>query len=198
MSITVFEHKSAKVIIPSTPYRIRCNCAATVGQFVIGAAEDGNLKGREAEMVILKTIALHGDLGQTKDANWLQVWFIPLSGQLPKNLLMVTHIKTQSADNLGRLETEFVLEGQDLTHSIFKAEFVKRSGSYGDYWAIRWTHREPQTEEEVSLLEAAEILCDHLPLFDTETARNMELVSNEVKLSLPEPSNPKLPASRRK
>ncbi|MGF1482578.1 MAG: hypothetical protein ACFB4I_24400 [Cyanophyceae cyanobacterium] len=186
MSITVFEHKQAKVIIPTTPYRVRCNCAAMVGQFTIGAAEDGVLKGREAELVIVKTIALQGDLGQTKDASWLQVWFIPVSGQLPQNLLMVTHLKTQSADNLGRLETEFVIEGQDLNQSVFKAEFVKRAGAYGDYWAVRWTHRAPQSEVEQDLLEAAALLRDNLPLFDAETTRNMKLVSNEVKLSLPE------------
>ena len=199
MSITVFEHGTAKVIIPATPYRVRCNCAAMVGQFTIGSAEDGALKGREAELVIVKTIALHGDLGQTKNASWLQVWFIPVSGQLPKNLLMVTHIKSQSADNLGRLETEFTIEGQDLNQSIFKAEFVKKTGTYGEYWAIRWLHRLPQTDEERDLLEAAAILRDNLPLFDAETTRNMQLVSNEVKLSLPETANSKaLKSSKQK
>jgi hypothetical protein len=191
MSITVFEHGTAKVVIPATPYRVRCNCAAMVGQFTVGAAEDGELKGREAELAIVKTITLHGDLGQTKNANWLQVWFIPISGQLPKKLLMVTHIKTQSADNLGRLETEFTIEGQDLNQSIFKAEFIKKSGTYGEYWAIRWLHRLPQTDEERDLLQAAAILRDSLPLFDAETTRNMQLVSNEIKLSLPETANNK-------
>lgn len=198
MRLQLAEFCQAVSIIPSTPYRVRCNCAAMVGQFVIGAPEDGNFKGREAEMVIVKTIALRGDLGQTKDANWLQLWFIPISGQLPKNLLMVTHIKTQSADNLGRLETEFVLEGQDLTQSIFKAEFVKRSGTYGDYWAMKWSHRPALGDEEINLLEAAGLLRDHLDLFYAETARNMQPITNEVKLLLPEPTSNKALTGRKK
>ena len=139
-----FEKSEDKINWGGFPYAIRNNC------------KHGDWRKNEKdkitdslEIAIIHFQNFHGSLGQTKQENWLQVWFIPAPNEenLPKNQVCVTYLKSESLANL----SQAIIEAEDDT-CIFKAYFDSRKGDYGDYYVVLFEPR-PRDENELAQVE---------------------------------------------
>lgn len=125
------------------PYSVRNDCQ--IGQWKVG---EDNLLGNELEISIIAMKNYYGNLGKTKFAQWLQIWFIgsPNEQKLPSNTVCVTYTKTRSLSQLGQKAIE-IMENEDPGLGIFKTSFEKHAGDYGNYYSVKWEWRQRTPEE---------------------------------------------------
>ncbi len=146
------------------PYAIRNNCQ--IGQWMIG---DDFPVAKELEIAIIKVAKMYGDLGKTKNANWLQLWFIasPKEKKIPDNLVCVTYIKTRSINQLGMEVMKNMSCDVDPGVGLFKTYFIKHDGEKGKYYSLgfKWRAREASEKAQLKLIE--EFLSKNLILNDS-------------------------------
>jgi hypothetical protein len=131
------------------PYSVRNNCQ--LGQWTVGSDD---ILGNALDIAIFSMSSYFGNLGKTKGANWLQIWFVgmPNEEKLPKNTVCVTYLKGESLTNLGQKAITVMGKGVDPGHGVWTTKFEKRTGAYGNYYVLNFDWRE-RTKEEMKQLE---------------------------------------------
>jgi hypothetical protein len=143
------------IIVPELPLNVRNNCQS--GKWTIGDDEYGS----KIEMTILKFSKFFGSLGQTSNTIWGQIWFVAESGEIPKNVVMVTYIKGRSLRDFSRSIASVQSRGIEPAEGIFAPEFIKHSGQRPDetgtikpinYYSLKWNWVE---RDDWSMVEKA-------------------------------------------
>jgi hypothetical protein len=185
LSVAIFGKKPMNAIfLPDRPYAVRFNCQA--GQLAL--SEDEFLS-KEAEISIIACKKWYGSLGKTKDAEWLQLFFIPAPSCqfLPRNTVCVSYIKTRSLSQFHQLITKLLAEdtNTDPAEGIFKVSFLSHTNAEGQpYKSVKFDWRERKTEEEIAQLEQiAQFLAGKPTLQDLEGTKNMIPFSEYAKLA---------------
>ena len=124
------------ILVPEIAMAVRNNCQT--GQWVIGDTDYGS----KCSMTIVKYSKFFGDLGKTSNALWAQIWFVAESGDLPKGVVMVTYLKTQSLKDFNRLIISVQSREIEPATGIFVPTFKKCSGDKGAYYALTWEWEE--------------------------------------------------------
>lgn len=125
------------------PYALRNDCS--VGQWKVG--NDGFI-GNEIDIMVLDVRPYFGDLGQTKNEQWFQVWFTPAMSEkkLPVNTVCVTYLKTQG----GSLFYSDFIELQSIVDPIkvvWTGKFKQDKNEYGTYYYVYFEHRVVEESE---------------------------------------------------
>jgi len=162
VDLNVFGRKGEnEILIPEMPLAARNNCQS--GKWMIGDEEYGS----KCSMTIIKFSKFFGNLGQTQDALWGQIWFIAESGELPQGVVMVTYIKSRSLSDFNRLVASVQARGVEPATGIFVPEFVRHSGQKPDetgvlkpinYYSLKWSWVE--RTDWTMLEQAAAVLAD--------------------------------------
>jgi hypothetical protein len=151
MSLTVFGTKPKdSIFLPQTPFSVRLNCQA--GQVAI--AEDEYL-GNSMEISIIAVNQLFGSLGKTKDAEWMQIFYIPAPTCkiLPANTVCVSYIKTRSLSQFTQTITRLMEYGEPA-EGIFIISFQSHQNGKGDpYKSVKFDWRARKSAEEKKQLE---------------------------------------------
>jgi hypothetical protein len=146
-TFSVFGAKAAnELLVPEIPIAVRNNCQS--GQWAIGDTDYGT----KCSMTVLKFGKFFGDLGKSSNELWGQIWFVAESGDLPKGVVMVTYIKTQSLRDFNRLVTEIQCRGIEPATGLFVPTFKKFTNDKGNYYALVWSWEE---RKDYSILEQA-------------------------------------------
>lgn len=165
------------ILVPEMPIVARNNCQS--GKWIIGDEEYGS----KCSMTILKFSKFFGNLGQTQNTLWGQIWFVAESGDLPNGVVMVTYIKSRSLNDFNRLVTSIQAQGIEPATGIFVPEFSKHSGQKPDeqgmlkpinYYSLKWSWMERKDWSVVE--QAAAVLADNSNLarmIDLEGTRQM-------------------------
>ena len=182
-SFSVFGSKPKdSILVPEIPICIRNNCQS--GQWCSGDTDYGS----KTSMTILKFSKFFGNLGQTKNTLWGQLWCVAESGELPRGVVFVTYIKSRSLSDFNRLITEVQARGVEPATGIFVPEFVKHSGQKPDengivksvnYYSLKWSWVE-RTDWAI-VEQAAAVLSDPSNLsrmIDLEGTRDMVCLDN--------------------
>lgn len=162
---------SDAIFLPSQPYQVRFNCKA--GQLAV--SEDDFL-GKEAEISIIKVARYFGDLGRTKSAEWLQLFYVPAPGCdiLPANTVCVSYVKTRSLSQFQQVITRLLSDGQNPAHGIFKIGFKHHVTGERDYYSVAWDWRERGEGDEGDQLQQIAGFMESQPvLADTRIASTM-------------------------
>lgn len=134
------------LLVPEIPMAVRNNCQA--GQWTIGDTDYGS----KCSMTILKFSKLFGDLGKTERELWGQIWFVAESGDLPKGVVMVTYVKTQSLKDFNRLVIAVQSRGVEPATGLFVPTFKKNTGDKGVYYSLSWDWEE---RKDFSIIDQA-------------------------------------------
>jgi len=182
-TLSVFGAKpEGAIVVPELPIAARNNCQS--GKWVIGDEEYGS----KLAMTILKFSKFFGNLGQTKNTLWGQIWFVAEAGEMPHNVVMVTYIKGRSLSDFNRLVASIQARGVEPAEGVFIPEFVKHSGQKPDengvlkpinYYSLKWDWAERTNWEMVE--QAAWVLEDPQNLsrlIDLEGTRKMICLDN--------------------
>ncbi|MGE5657290.1 MAG: hypothetical protein ACM37W_11840 [Actinomycetota bacterium] len=182
-TISVFGAKPKEaLLVPEIPIAVRNNCQA--GQWAIGDTDYGS----KCSMTILKFSKFFGNLGQTHNTLWGQLWFVAESGELPQGVVMVTYIKGRGLNDFNRLVASVQARGVEPATGIFVPEFTKHSGQKPDdngvvkpinYYSLKWSWNE---RSDWSIIDqAAAVLSDASNLsrmIDLEGTRQMVCLDN--------------------
>lgn len=182
-TISVFGSKEKQaILVPEMPISVRNNCQS--GKWMIGDEEYGS----KSSMTIIKFSKFFGNLGQTQNTLWGQIWFVAESGELPQGVLLVTYIKSRSLSDFNRLVASVQSKGVEPAMGIFVPEFVRHSSQKPDengvlkpinYYSLKWSWVE---RSDWSVLEqAAAILADAANLsrmIDLEGTQQMICLDN--------------------
>jgi hypothetical protein len=177
-SFTVFGAKPKDaLLVPEMPIAVRNNCQS--GQWTIGDTDYGS----KCSMTILKFSKFFGNLGQTEQTLWGQIWFVAESGELPKGVVMATYLKSRGLSDFNRLVTSVQARGVEPATGIFVPNFIKHSGQKPDesgivkpinYYSLKWDWVE-RTDWAV-IDQASAVLADssnQSRMMDLEGTRNM-------------------------
>lgn len=137
------------IFFPQVPFNLRNDCK--VGQWKVG---DEDFRGKQIEISIIKVCQMFGSLGQTKDAHWMQVWFVPAPSakNLPSNTVCLTYLKKRSIQQFSEKITELMENGEPAL-GIFVGSFEKHNGDYGTYYSVKWDWRNRKNATEKKQLE---------------------------------------------
>ena len=126
-AFSVFGAKQKEeILVPEMPIAVRNNCQS--GKWAIGDEEYGS----KCSMTIIKFSKFFGNLGQTQNTLWGQIWFVAESGELPQGVVMVTYIKSRTLSDFNRLVASVQARGVEPATGIFVPEFVRHSGQKPD------------------------------------------------------------------
>lgn len=163
-SISVFGAKPADaLLVPDMAINVRNDCQQ--GRWKIGDTTQGD----KCSMTILKFAKYFGDIGETKKAQWGQIWFVAESGDLPKGIVMVTYIKSRGLENFSTLVASIQAQGIEPATGIFTPEFVAHSGQKPDmngvvkpinYYSLKWSWKAREPHQYDLLQQAANVLTD--------------------------------------
>ncbi|MDJ0557069.1 MAG: hypothetical protein QNJ68_22020 [Microcoleaceae cyanobacterium MO_207.B10] len=181
--IYVFGSKPKEaLLVPEIPIAVRNNCQS--GQWAIGDTDYGS----KCTMTILKFSKFFGNLGQTTNRLWGQLWFVSESGELPQGVVMVTYIKSRSLSDFNRLVASVQARGIEPATGIFIPEYIKHSGQKPDengvvkpinYYSLKWRWQE-RTDWSI-IDQAAAMLSDEANLsrmIDLESTKKMVCLDN--------------------
>lgn len=173
-AFSVFGAKPANsLLVPEIPMSVRNNCQ--VGAWMIGDTSYGS----KCSMTILKFSKFFGDLGKTSQSLWAQLWFVAESGELPKGVVMVTYIKTQSLRDFNRLVIEIQSKGIEPATGLFIPTFSKYANDKGNYYALTWEWQERTDfaiiDQAVAVLNDPQMRSN---LYDLEGTRDMICLDN--------------------
>lgn len=173
-TFSVFGSKAPDaLLVPEIPIAVRNNCQS--GQWAIGDTDYGS----KCSMTILKFSKFFGDLGKSNQELWGQIWFVAESGDLPKGVVMLTYIKTQSLRDFNRLVTEIQSRGIEPATGIFVPSFKKFTNDKGNYYALVWNWEE---RKDFSIIEqAATVIADPINqgrMIDFEGTKKMQCLDN--------------------
>ncbi|MEG4149436.1 hypothetical protein [Microcoleus sp. Pol12B5] len=182
-AFSVFGAKAAnELLVPEIPIAVRNNCQS--GQWAIGDTDYGS----KCSMTILKFSKFFGDLGQTSNTLWGQLWFIAESGELPQGTVMVTYIKNRSLNDFNRLVASVQSRGVEPATGLFIPEFAKHSGQKPDdsglvkpinYYSLKWSWQE--RKDWAIIEQAAAILSDascQSKMVDWDGTKAMQCLDN--------------------
>lgn len=181
MSLRVFGSKPKDSIFnPKNALGVRLNCQ--VGQ--VALSEDEYL-GNSMEISILGVNEYFGSLGKTRDAEWLQIFYIPAPSCkfLPENTVCVSYIKTRSLTQFSQIITR-LMENGEPAEGIFIISFDSHSNESGQsYKSVKFGWKERKTAEEKKQLEKIIGFMQTSPILaDSNGTREMHPVSNEPAL----------------
>lgn len=172
--IEVFGSKPINSIyLPDVPYGVRNDCQ--LGRWKVG---DGDIKGTEIEVSIIKVSRYFGSLGKAKDKFWRQIWFIPAPSckTLPSNTVCVTYLKTRSINQFAAKIAE-LMEFGNPAEGIFIGGFEKHSNDLGNYYSVNWKWRERESLDEKQQLEVLSAFMNTQPLLlDSDATQDMVCV----------------------
>ena len=135
-----------QIFIPDTPFAIRNNCQ--IGQFTLGGSQQ---LGNKLSLRAIKFSRFFGDLGQTQNECWGQLWFVAepgKSGDIPEGILAVTYIKTKSLSEFNNLIIQTQARKINPATGVFTCGFVKESRTIvgadgqvmqGTYYSLGWS-----------------------------------------------------------
>ena len=165
--ITVFGTRPKdSLFLPQTPFGVRNDCQ--VGVWKVG---DDDHRGKTIEISVIKVSQYFGDLGKTKNAHWMQIWFVPAPScqNLPSNTVCITYLKGRSISQFSQKVTELMLSGEPGL-GIFLGSFEKHSHEKGLYYSVKWDWRERKNEAEKKQLEQIDSFLNSQPqLVDLST-----------------------------
>ena len=180
-SFTVFGAKPKDaLLVPEMPIAVRNNCQS--GQWTIGDTDYGS----KCSMTILKFSKFFGNLGQTEQTLWGQIWFVAESGELPKGVVMATYLKSRGLSDFNLLVTSVQARGVEPATGIFVPNFIKHSGQKPDesgvvkpinYYSLKWDWVE-RTDWAV-IDQASAVLADssnQSRMMDLEGTRMMQCI----------------------
>jgi hypothetical protein len=138
------------IFLPSQPLSVRLDCKD--GQLTLG--EDSPL-GKTAEISVLKVTRWFGDMGMTKGAEWLQIFYVgaPQCDTLPKDTVCVSFLKTRSLGQFQRVITTLLAAGTNPAKGIFGVSFADHVSGQNRYKSVKFEYRE-RTEGEMEQLQA--------------------------------------------
>lgn len=99
------------IYLGDQPYAIRNDCS--LGQWKVG---DGDIKGKEIEISIIKVSRYFGTLGKAANTLWLQVWFVPVEAFMQTSPALVDLANTQNLialDGLSSTDVQILLESRN-------------------------------------------------------------------------------------
>jgi hypothetical protein len=171
-ALTVFGTKPQDAIfLPPQPFAVRLNCQT--GQ--VALTEDEFL-GTSLEISIIKVARYFGDLGKTKQTEWLQIFFVPAPTCkiLPANTVCVSYIKTRSLSQFAQTITR-LMENGEPAEGIFVLSFLSHTNDRGQpYKSVKFDWRERKTTVEKKQLELIAAFMQTKPtLADTNGTREM-------------------------
>lgn len=182
-TISVFGTKPENaIVVPELPISAKNNCQT--GKWTIGDEEYGS----KLAMTILKFNKFFGNLGQTRNTLWGQIWFVAEAGELPHDVVMVTYVKNRSLSDFNRLVASVQARGVEPAEGVFVPEFIKHSGQKPDengtikptnYYSLKWGWIERSNWEMME--QAAAVLSDPQNLsrmIDLEGTREMVCLDN--------------------
>lgn len=109
------------------------------------------------DISIIKIGKYFGDLGKTKSAIWLQLFFVAGVGVdpkiLPQNTVCVSYIKRKSINNLNNLVAGIMAQKIEPATGIFTISFNREQGDLGVYYSVNFDWRERESKEEKEQLE---------------------------------------------
>jgi hypothetical protein len=119
---------------------------------VLTLGEDEVL-GKTAEISVLKLSRWFGDMGMTKGAEWLQLFYIgaPNDKVLPKDVVCCSFIKTRSLGQLQRVVTTLLASGKNPAHGIFSLSFLDHVTGQNRYKSVKFDFRD-RTDDEMDQL----------------------------------------------
>jgi hypothetical protein len=168
------------IYLPDAPYSVRLNCQA--GQLAVSETE---LLGTEAEISVIKVSRYFGSLGRTRNAAWMQMFYIPAPSctVLPSNTVCVSYIKTRSLSALQQTVTRLVGEGINPAEGIFKISFLRHSNGDRNYASVRFDWRERKGKPEQDQLQQIVAFIESQPqLIDLNGTREMMCVDRMTSL----------------
>jgi hypothetical protein len=171
-ALTVFGTKPQDAIfLPPQPFAVRLNCQT--GQI---ALSENEFLGDQIEVSIIKVARYFGNLGKTKQAEWLQIFFVPAPTCkfLPANTVCVSYIKTRSLAQFAQTITR-LMENGEPGEGIFVLSFLSHKNDQGQpYKSVKFDWRERKTAAEKKQLELIVAFMQSKPaLADTNGTRDM-------------------------
>ncbi len=174
---TVFGIKPDNAIYnPSTPYNVRFNCQ--VGQVALSETE---FLDSEVEISIVKVSRYFGTLGNTKNVEWFQIFYIPAPSckALPSNTVCCSYIKTRSVGAFQQTVTRLMGSGVNPAEGIFKLSFQKHQNGDRNYFSVVWNWRARKGKPETDQLNMVAAFMDSTPqLSDLSGTRQMLCVDD--------------------
>ena len=137
------------IFLPEISFGVRNDCR--MGRWKLG---DSDYKGDKIEISILKVFQYFGDLGKTKNAFWLQIWFVPSPSckDIPQGTVCVTYLKKRNISQFSQKITQ-LMESVEPALGIFIGSFVSHKGDKGEYFSVVWDWRERADEAEFKQLD---------------------------------------------
>lgn len=173
------------IYLPTIPYQVRFNCKD--GGLFVGGNEPEHRKTNPSDQVeisIIKVGKFFGDLGETKNSVWMQLFFVASPNTstdiLPQNTVCVAYIKKKSISNLNNTVTDIMSQKIEPATGIFVLSFNKEVGKKGTYFSINFDWKERQTMAETEQLEIINDFWEihHNNLMDLDGTREMIDVTN--------------------
>ncbi len=198
------------IFLPSIPYQVRFNCKD--GGIFVGGNEPDHRKTNptdKVEISIIKIGKFFGDLGETKNAVWMQLFFVASPTVkpeiLPLNTVCVAYIKNKSISNLNNAVTDVMSKKIEPATGIFIISFNKEVGKKGTYYSINFDWKERKTKAEKDQLPIIQEFwnANHENLMDLDgtrqmidttnlTAQEMSTLINQNRLKANEPEQKQL------
>jgi len=173
------------IYLPTIPYQVRFNCKD--GGLFVGGNEPEHRKTNPSDQVeisIIKVGKFFGDLGETKNSVWMQLFFVASPNTstdiLPQNTVCVAYIKKKSISNLNNTVTDIMSQKIEPATGIFVLSFNKEVGKKGTYFSINFDWKERKTMAETEQLEIINDFWEihHNNLMDLDGTREMIDVTN--------------------
>lgn len=172
MLSNVFAIKPADSIFnPPAPFAVRLNCQA--GQLALSETE---FLGNSAEISIVKVARWFGTLGNTRNAEWLQIFYIAAPGckVLPENTVCVSYIKTRSLSAFQQNITKLIGTGINPAEGVFTIGFTRHSSGDRNYFSVKFDWRERSGEAEQKQLDLIASFLEGQPdLIDLNGTRSL-------------------------
>lgn len=179
-TVAIFGQRPENSIhLPDIPFSVRLNCKD--GGIFIGGNEPKHRQTNPEDKIdisILKVAKFYGDLGKTKSALWVQIFFVAAPSVspeiLPPNTVCVTYIKKQSIAHLYNTVQAAMNHG-DPGYGVFTLTFNRENGEKGVYYTINFTWRERNNDAEKQQLAQIQNFLSNLgeQLIDIESTREM-------------------------
>lgn len=177
--------KDNNIFLPSIPYQVRFNCKD--GGIFIGGNEPSHRKSNpndKIEISIIKVAKFFGNLGETTNSVWMQLFFVASPNVkpeiLPQNTVCVAYIKKKSISNLNNTVTDIMSRKIEPATGIFLVSFNKEISKKGAYFSINFDWKERKTKTEKDQLNIIQEFwnVNHQNLMDLDGTRDMIDVSN--------------------
>lgn len=135
--------------------------------------------------IVLQFLMYYGNLGQTQNEEWGQIFLVPLNPPegIPPQTVCSVYIKTKSLRAFKALVTQIKAAKLKPGEGIFSSEFIKHSDTKIDehgkaqpvnYYSVRWHWRSLEDEQEIDLWNKCFIFKQSTPLLsDVSGTREM-------------------------